>query len=71
MKFPKSQSQMVLEVATRIQEDMEKLRDMKRKGQLNANEQAVVLSCFFGTGPEITQQSPEQQAAILKFLFGG
>ena len=70
-KNPKSQSQMVLEIVGRIQKDIEKLREIRRSQVLNAEEQAAVLTCFFGEGPATTQQSPRQQAAILKFLFGG
>jgi hypothetical protein len=70
-KTPKSQSQMLLEIVARIQEDMHKLRELKRNGHLNAHEQAAVLTVFFEDGPETPQQSPEQQAAVLKFLFGG
>jgi len=62
---------MVLEIVARIQDEMEKLRELKRKGQLNAHEQAAVLTCFFGDGPVTSQQSAEQQAAVLRYLFGG
>jgi hypothetical protein len=62
---------MVLEIVARIQQDIEKLREFRRGQVLSAEEQSAVLACFFGEGPVTTQQSPKQQAAVLKFLFGG
>jgi hypothetical protein len=70
-KHPKSQSTMVLEIVARIKQDIEKLREFRRKQVLSVEEQIAVLDCFFGVGPVATQQSPKQQVAVLNFLFGG
>lgn len=68
-KQPKSQSTMVLEIVRSIAEKREQLRELKRSKVLNAAEQAAVLTVFFGDGPASKVQSPEQQKAILDFLF--
>lgn len=65
----KSQSQMVLEIAAQVNELRERFRELKRNQQLNAEQQAAVLTVVFGSGP-VVEQSAEQQAAVLKFLFG-
>lgn len=66
---PKSQSQIVAEIAIEVNELRARMRELKRNQKLDAHQQAAVLTVIFGTGP-VAEQTPEQQAAVLRFLFG-